>query len=193
MWTSGSEWQLNVSVRSEAWCRIWHDVILIHFYEHSSVGKIILCTSIQTLQQQQQQQFHSHLLGTTWVSRYQEKHSPTHIYYDHQPSFVTASSIYYDPQHKQYSNQSICKLDSLCTTSLQVLFGPLPLGIEPSTSYSIISSPNRYFLFTTHSLTDATCFAVVPRLWHLFLVSLCWNSAFYLNLTRPMIIPIWAH
>jgi len=39
--------------------------------------------------------FYGPLSGSTWVSQYQKKHSPTHTYPDHQPSFI--SSIYYDP------------------------------------------------------------------------------------------------
>jgi len=68
------------------------------------------------------------------------------------------------------------------TTSPQVLFGP-PFH----TPY--ISSSKHWFLFTTNAHTIATCFAVVARLCHLFLVSLSllftWNSIFYLNVTHP--------
>jgi len=48
--------------------------------------------------------------------------------------------------------------------------------------------------FTTHAHTIATCFAVVPRLCHLFLVclsspSLSLNSTWnYLNVTRPSLL-----
>jgi len=62
------------------------------------------------------------------VSRYQKKHSPTHNH-DHHPIFI---SFFHLPQ-------SLFKLrawQSFCTTSFHVLFG-LPLGLEPSTSYSI--------------------------------------------------------
>ena len=52
------------------------------------------------------------LSGTTRVSRYQKKHSPTHTHRGHQSS-LSAFSIYYDPWHG------------------------LPLGWVPSTSYSI--------------------------------------------------------
>jgi len=40
--------------------------------------------------------------GTTWVSWYQKKHSPTHTHRGHQSS-LSASSIYYDPWHPPYS------------------------------------------------------------------------------------------
>jgi len=72
------------------------------------------------------------LSGTTWVSRYQKKHSPTHTHHGHQSS-QTASSINYDPWHPP--TQSML-LQSFPTISLQVFFG-LPLGLAPSTSYSI--------------------------------------------------------
>jgi len=36
-----------------------------------------------------QQLFHGHLSGATRVSRYEKKHSPTHTYPDHQPSFIS--------------------------------------------------------------------------------------------------------
>jgi len=38
------------------------------------------------------------LSGTTRVSRYQKKHSPTHTYHSHQDP-LSASAIYYDPWH----------------------------------------------------------------------------------------------
>ena len=77
-------------------------------------------------------------------------------------------------------------------THLQILFG-LPLGLKPSTSYSIhyyISSTNHSFLFATHAHTITTCFVVVSRLCHLFLVSL---SAHYLEicLLPKRHTPIW--
>jgi len=115
--------------------------------------------------QQQQQPFYVPLSGTTRVSRYQKKHSPTH-HPDHHPVFIsffhllrsTASSLF-----------KLRALQSFCTTSLHVLFG-LPLGLEPSTSYS--SSPNQCLLFAAHAHTNAACFAVVSILYHLFLVFL---------------------
>ena len=41
------------------------------------------------------------LSGTTRVSRYQKKHSPTHTHRGHQSS-LSAFSIYYDPWHPPY-------------------------------------------------------------------------------------------
>jgi len=66
------------------------------------------------------------------VSQYQKKHSPTH-HPDHHPIFISfihllgsiASSLF-----------KLRAWQSFCTIYLHVLFG-LPLGLEPSTSYSI--------------------------------------------------------
>ena len=64
-----------------------------------------------------------------------------------------------------------CAWQCFCTTSFHVLFG-LPLGLEPSTSYSI------HFFTQSVSSFRSTCpyhrnlFAVVSVLYHLFLVFL---------------------
>jgi len=81
------------------------------------------------------QPFNSPLPGTTWVGQYQKKQSPTHTHSNHQTSFINfihlhvlrsiASSLFNSRAWQPFS-----------TTSLQVLFG-LPLGLEPSTSYSM--------------------------------------------------------
>ena len=106
------------------------------------------------------------LSGTTRVSRYQKKHSYTQTYLDHQPSFISFLHLL---QSIASSLFTLRAWQSLCTTSLQILFG-LPLGLEPSTSYSIMSSPNHCLLFATHAHTIAICVAVVSRLCYLFLV-----------------------
>ena len=116
------------------------------------------------------------LSGTTRVSRYKKKHSPTHKYCGHQSS-LSASSIYYNPWHPLYSNPVLYSLfpQSLSKFSLVYLLAWHPLLHTP-----YISSPNHYLLFATipyHTIT--TCFAVVPRLCHLILVSL---STLYLEL-----------
>ena len=112
-----------------------------------------------------------HLTGTTQVSRYQKKHSPTqptHTFPAHQPSFI---SFLYLPQSIASSLLKLCAWQSFRTTSNHVLFG-LRLGLEPSTSYPYMSSPNHYPPFAIHVYTIITCFAVVPTLCPLFLVSL---------------------
>ena len=79
-----------------------------------------------------QQPFYGPLSGTTRVSRYQKKHSPTH-HPDHHPVFI---SFFHLPQSIASFLFKLRAWQSFCTTSLHVLFG-LPLGLEPSTSYSV--------------------------------------------------------
>ena len=82
-----------------------------------------------------------------WVGRYQQKHSPTHTHPDHWTSFINflhllgsiASSLF-----------SLRARQSSLTTSLQVLFG-LPLGLGPSTSYSM------HFFTQSSSAFRSTC------------------------------------
>jgi len=63
---------------------------------------------------------------------YQKKHSPTH-HPDHQPIFI---SFFHLPRSTASSLFKLRAWQSFCTTSFHVLLG-LPLGLEPSTSYSI--------------------------------------------------------
>ena len=56
---------------------------------------------------------------------------------------------------------------------------------SPPPHIPYISSPNQCLLFATHVHTIAACFALVPRLYHLFSQLLTWNSMFYLNITDP--------
>jgi len=81
---------------------------------------------------QQQQPFNGPLSGTTRVSQYQKKHSPTH-HPDHRPIFI---SFFHLPRPIACSLFRLRAWQSFCTISFHVLFG-LPLGLEPSTSYSI--------------------------------------------------------
>jgi len=76
--------------------------------------------------------FYGPLSGTTRVSRYQKRHSPTHRP-DRHPVFI---SIFHTLRSIASSLFILSAWESFCTTSVQVLFG-LPLGLEPSTSYSI--------------------------------------------------------
>jgi len=88
----------------------------------------VVATRIAT----QQQSFYGPLSGTTRVSRCQKEHSPTH-HPDHRPVFISFFHLL------RCIASSLFKLhawQSFCTTSLHILFG-LPLGLEPSTSYSI--------------------------------------------------------
>jgi len=103
------------------------------------------------------------LPGMRW---YQKKHSPTH-HPDHHPVFI---SFFY-------------LLRSIASSLFKLRVGNLfaqPLSTSSwSTSWSgallifhtfLQSSPNQCLLFTTHAHTITTSFAVVSRLYHLFLV-----------------------
>jgi len=116
------------------------------------------------------------LSGTAQVSRYQKKHSPTH----HPDRHITFISFFHLPQSIASFLFKLRAWQSFCTTSLHVLFG-LPLGLEPSTSYSthFFTQSTGCLLFATHVHTIATFFAVVSVLYHLFLVFL---STRYLEL-----------
>ena len=116
---------------------------------------------------QQQQSFDGPLSGTTRVSPYQKKHSPTH-HPDHHPIFISFSHL---PQSIASSLFKLCAWQSFCTTSLHVLFGLL-LVWSPPPHIPYTSSPNQCLLFAAHAHTIATCFAVVSILYCLFLVFL---------------------
>jgi len=93
------------------------------------------------------QRFNSLWSGTTRVGRYQMKHSPTHTHPDHRTSFINflhllrsiASSLF-----------SLYARQSSLTISVQVLLG-LPLGLGPSTSYSM------HFFTRSSSSFHSTC------------------------------------
>ena len=112
------------------------------------------------------QLFYGPLSGTTRVSQYQKKHSPTHIYPGHQ-----SSSIYYD--HSILPVQFTCLAvfaQSLFKSSLLYL-----LVWHPPLHTPYVSSSNYFLLFTTPANAIATCFAVVLRLCHLILDRRCWD------------------
>jgi len=116
------------------------------------------------------------LSGTTRLSRYQKKHSPTHAYHRHQSSLI-CSSISCDPWHPPCS---IYVPDSLFPQTPQVFFG-LPLVLAPSVSYSI------HFFIQLLSSFCGTCPYHRNLFWdteywdcHLILVSL---STLYLDRT----------
>ena len=101
-----------------------------------------------------------------WASTRRNIHPLT--YPDHQPSFI---SFFYLLWSIALSLFNLHAWWYFCTTSLQVLFGLL-LGLEPSTSYAIHFFTQAMFSFRNTCHTIAYCFAVVPRLYHLFLISL---------------------
>jgi len=80
--------------------------------------------------------------GTTRVSRYQKKHSPTHTYRGHQ-SYLSAFSIYYDPWHPPCS---IHVPDSLFPQSLSKFYLVYLLAWHPP-----LHTP---YIFFTQSLSS---------------------------------------
>ena len=73
------------------------------------------------------------LTTTTRVGRYQKKHSPAHTHPGQRTSFITFLHLQGSTASSLFSLRA---WQSSRTTSFQVLFG-LPLGLEPSTSYSM--------------------------------------------------------
>jgi len=72
------------------------------------------------------------LSGTTQVSQYKKKHSPTHTYPYHQSSFICFVHLLRSMASSLFN---LCAWQSFCTVSIWAFFGP-PLALAPSTSYS---------------------------------------------------------
>ena len=154
---------------------IFYSFCTIKLAEWSSLcGSLLTHTHTHT----HTQPFNGLWSGTTRVGRYQKKHSPTHTHPDigHPLSY---SSIYNDPWHPLCS---VYELDSplgqpLSRSSLVFL-----LALDPQLHTRCISSPNHHHLFAAHAHTNAACFAAIPVLCHLYLVSLSqlltWESIF---------------
>jgi len=65
-----------------------------------------------------------------------------------------------------------------CFAGLLVFGLPLrQFAWHPPLHTPYISSPNHYLLFAAHAHTITTCFAVVPRLCHLFLQMSFWYAS----------------
>ena len=100
------------------------------------------------IKQQQQQPFNGRLSGTTRVGRYQKKHSRSaHTHPGQCTSFTTFLHLQRSTASSLFSLRA---WQSSQTTSCQVLFG-LPLGLEPSTSYSM------HFFTQSPSSFRSTC------------------------------------
>jgi len=107
------------------------------------------------------QLFYGSLSTTTRVSRYQKKHSPTYTYPDHQSSFVSFLHLL----QSIASSHSVYMLDSRFAQPFKIFIG-LPLGLAPSTSYSI------------HFFTQSLFFSQhVPILLHCILPSVLWRCS----------------
>jgi len=92
------------------------------------------------------QLFYGPLSGTTRVSWYQKKHSPTHLSRSSSNLYQLLPSTMI---HGMLPIQFTC-LTIFCTTSLQVLFG-LPLDLESSTSYCIHLFTQSVSFFLQHT------------------------------------------
>jgi len=106
---------------------------------HRAVKRLCVCTSV-IMHKNIFKHIHTELFYGSWilswttrVSWYQKKHSPTFTYRGHQSYLIcfihllrSMASSLFNPRTWQ----------SFSTISLQVFFG-LPLGLAPSTSYSI--------------------------------------------------------
>ena len=135
-----SDYRRNRAILFSVWPPCWPSSIpvsfrLSHTNQLYSAYLIFLRSTPcfhKYLLQQQQQLFYGPLSGTTRVSRYQKKRSPTH-HPDHHPIFI---SFFHLPRSIASSLFKLRALQSFCTSSFHVLFG-LPLGLGPSTSHSI--------------------------------------------------------
>ena len=122
------------------------------------------------------QPFNSLLSGTTWVGRYQKKHSLTHTHPDHRTSFIILLHL---QRSMAYSLFILRAWQSSRTTSLHVLFG-LPLVLWPSTSYSM------HFFTQSSSSVRST----YPYQRSLFCCNTNVMSVSYTHLTLPTILRV---
>jgi len=143
-----------------------HMIMFMSVPSHfTSSLQAVCCMTVE--QQCNNKSFYGPLSGTTQVSQYQKKHSPTH-HPDHHPIFI---SFFQLPRSTASSSFKLRAWQSFCTISLYVLFG-LPLGLEPFTSYYIHFFAQSVSSFRNKCHTIATCFAVESTLYHPFLVFL---------------------
>ena len=96
----------------------WKPPLQCWMCNQMSITDWTFCPQQDVQQQQQlQQPFYIPLSGTTRVSRYQKKHSPTH-HPDHHPIFI---SFFHLPLSISSSLLKLCAWQSFCTTSFHVL------------------------------------------------------------------------
>ena len=132
---------------------------------------------------QQQQLFYGPLSGTTWVSRYQKKHSPTH-HPDHHPIFIRffhlprsiASSMVQMTCLAIFMHLFPCPLWSTSwSAALHLIFHTFlyPISVFSSQHMPIPSQPAllqyQYYIIYSQSSSQL----------------LTWNSVFYLNILHP--------
>ena len=161
------------------------------------------------LLQQQQQPFNGCLSGTTRVGRYQKKHSPAHTHPGQRTSIITFLHLQRSMASSLFSLRA---WQSSRSTSFQVLFG-LPLGLEPSTSYSMhfftqssssfrSTCPYQRSLFycninamssipslSLSSLLGSVSFSLTPHIHLTILISARWSATTFSFLTGQVSLP----
>ena len=123
--------------------------------------------------------------GTAWLGRYEKKHSPTHTHPDRQTSFINFLHLLWSVASSLFSLRAWQSFPQPLSRSSLVFL----LVLDPQLHTLCISSPNHHLLFTAHAHTNAACFAVVPMLCHLYLVSLSLSSLL-VNLSFSSMPPI---
>ena len=128
----------------------------------------------------QRELFNGLLSGTTRVGQYQKKHSPTHTHPDHRTSFIIFLHLQRSMAPSLFSLRVESPLGQPLSRSSLVFL----LALDPQLHTPCISSPNHHHLFAAHAHTNrgmmgvnslpktVTCFAAIPMLCHLPLVSL---------------------
>jgi len=119
---------------------------------------------------------------TGWASTRRNTHSPTIL-------IIQSISIFRLPWSVTSSLFKLHAWQSFCTTSLHVLFG-LPLGLEPSTSYSIhffTQSLSSFRNTCPHHCNLFCCgISIISSISSLSLNSFLGTLVFYLNImTHP--------
>ena len=93
------------------------------------------------------QPFNGPLTETTWVGRYQKKHSPTHTHPDHQTSFINFLHLLRSIASSLFNLRADSPFpQSLSRPSLAFLLVWDPLLHTPR-----IYSPNHHLIFATHA------------------------------------------
>ena len=98
------------------------------------------------------------LSGTTQVSWYQKKHSPTHTYRGHQSSLICFIHLIRSMASSLFNPRAWRSFSTISKFSLVYL-----LAWHHPLHTPYISSPNHCLLFATHAHTIAACFAVIPE------------------------------
>jgi len=102
-------------------------------YGQFNIPSVLITLHTHTHTHTQTQPFNDLWSMTLRVGRYHKKHSPTHTHPDHWTSFINFLHLLRSTASYLFSLRA---WQSFSTTSLQVLCG-LPLGLGPSTSYTV--------------------------------------------------------